>query len=362
MSETGFDGASPGVAVSETENPFETRWATRAYLQEYYPPLNTERAFVTGVLDAADGMRSQNGKIDLKALAAGVPGLQEQGTEAVENYLILDFSTRAAAEILKTFPDDSLKVLDVAGGPTAYQLFPLATVSESLHTGEYLPANRDEIKKWKDGSSEAYDWGSYSNVTSTIIERHLGAIKSAARQDVYEEIADLQDPDKLIEKTKSKLVAIEPSDVFNPKGATTPSYNAIASIGRHYGAAFMISSFFGPESATNSREQWTKSVQTLVSDKALGPDGYFLMASLNGADSYTVGQEELPAVNLGFEEQKQLLQESGLEVVMAEELIGSDFEKTKYTGMSFFLAKRPGGDKSSNEIAFDEYLKNRNNK
>jgi len=151
------------IAVKSTkeilENPFDT-FDCLDYLNEFYPQLDLEN--FEKISEAIVNIESieQTSLIDINKLSEFIT--DEKLTINLENYAIYDFIFRKAIpQILKFKPDDHLSVLDVGGGPTVYQHFPLIGISDSIVHCEYLSDNRDEITKFITGESK-FDWHTYS--------------------------------------------------------------------------------------------------------------------------------------------------------------------------------------------------------
>ncbi len=358
MSEnTGLDNAN-----LNKDNPFDTRWKTADYLQEYYPPLETNPNLVEKIVTQAKTLREmRGGKVDLEELKKAVPELKDTDSEAVENYLVMDFAVRAVLEILKADGLGNYNVLDSCSGPTAYQFFPLALVAKAIYSGEYLDFNRQEIEKWAKGSPDAYPCDSYAQLTSTLLKEYWDQTKPLLEASTGAEISECQNPAALAERVRRAFVKTEPIDVFDKNKYMPEAYEMvhqqITTEAPVWGKVYAVSStFFGSESATKFLDEWKKAIGFLTDYGTIGNEGFFLMTSLNGADSYTVGAKEMPAVNLTFEDQVKYLQQIGnLDIILAEEVTGSDKKKTHYSGMSFILCRRKPDSKPDFEKLFTEF-------
>ncbi len=88
-----------------------SRFAPRAYLDEYYAGIGPENQFLLRFLHEAHAARPPLGRM-----------------------------------------------LELGGGPTVYQLISACHTIEEIVFAEYLEANRREVESWREGRADAFDW------------------------------------------------------------------------------------------------------------------------------------------------------------------------------------------------------------
>jgi nicotinamide N-methyltransferase len=92
-----------------------TQFAPRTYLEQYYTIITPE----------ADGM--------------------------------ITFIAEACAHL-----SEGARVLDFGAGPTVFTALAAARRAASIDMSEFAEANRDEITRWHDAASDAFDWSEYT--------------------------------------------------------------------------------------------------------------------------------------------------------------------------------------------------------
>ncbi len=336
-----------GKILDEPFNAFDPV----SYLKEFYPDLNPGSALqIMQIIEDNENKEETKTTTDIRIIrelfSNESTDLGEKSLESLENCCILDFMLRKAVpEILKDRPEDHLKILDIGGGPTIYQHIPLMGIADKITHSEYLSGNREEIKRWKEGTS-SFDWKSFFSTYQLYLKSHPD-IAGNANEEVQNRFKEMVSEETSVSKLEDELRRkinddILPCDVSREDlgmGNIEQAYDLI-NIGRE-GSAELITSNFCIESIKDSQEFWQSGIENVTSK--VPKDGFFLMTAIRNATWYKVGEETMPAYPVNAENIRVELEKQGFEIKIMSELVGSEKEVIGYDGMVFVLAKRIEG-------------------
>jgi hypothetical protein len=167
-------------------------------------------------------------------------------------------------------------VLVFGTGPTLHHVFLAAPKASEIHLADYLPANLEEIERWRTRDPAAHDWRAFVRYT-------LECEGLAAPTD--EEITRRE------ELTRSKVTRLLEVDARRP-----------VTLGQRY--ATVISAYCA-DSATDDRATW----ETLMANITglVRPGGLFLTAALRRCRSYLVGDKRFPSANVDEHDLRRVL-------------------------------------------------------
>jgi hypothetical protein len=179
------------------------------------------------------------------------------------------------ADAMKAAPTGEA-VLVFGTGPTLHHVFLAAPKASEIHLADYLPANLEEIERWRTRDPAAHDWRAFVRYT-------LECEGLAAPTD--EEITRRE------ELTRSKVTRLLEVDARRP-----------VALGQRY--ATVISAYCA-DSATDDRATW----ETLMANITglVGPGGLFLTAALRRCRSYLVGDKRFPSANVDEHDLRRVL-------------------------------------------------------
>ncbi len=158
-------------------------------------------------------------------------------------------------------------VLVFGTGPTLHHVFLAAPKASELHLADYLPANLDEIERWRRRDPGAHDWSEFVRYTLEC----EGVLAPTDEEVMRRE-----------ELTRSKITRLLEVDARRP-----------VPLGRRY--ATVISAYCA-DSATDDRATW-ETLMANITD-LVGPDGLFITAALRRCRSYVVGGRRFPSANV----------------------------------------------------------------
>jgi hypothetical protein len=167
-------------------------------------------------------------------------------------------------------------VLVFGSGPTLHHVFLAARNASEIHLADYLPANLEEIERWRARDPAAHDWRAFVRYT-------LQCEGLPAPTD--EEITARE------ELTRSKITRLLRVDARRP-----------VPLGRRY--ATVISAYCA-DSATDDRATWETLMANITA--LVAPDGLFLTAALRRCRSYVVGDKRFPSANVDERDLRRVL-------------------------------------------------------
>ncbi|HYF62253.1 MAG TPA: guanitoxin biosynthesis pre-guanitoxin forming N-methyltransferase GntF [Herpetosiphonaceae bacterium] len=163
------------------------------------------------------------------------------------------------------------RVLDFCCGPTIYQHLAAAPLVAEIHCADYLQRNLDEIRRWRDGGPDAFDW------TPLI---HEALWQEGLRHPAAEDIARRADI------VRSRLTALEWCDIRQPDPLGRP-------LGRAYD---VVSNCYGADVVAATVEEWEDCVANCCS--LLKPGGMLIMTLIKDAEWWPSGDQIMPALRL----------------------------------------------------------------
>ena len=167
-------------------------------------------------------------------------------------------------------------VLVFGTGPTLHHVFLAAPKASEIHLADYLPANLEEIERWRTRDPAAHDWRAF--VRYTLECEGLTAPTDA-------------DITRREELTRSKITRLLQADARHP-----------VVLDQRY--ATVISAYCA-DSATDDRATW----ETLMANITglVGPGGLFITAALRRCRSYLVGDKRFPSANVDEHDLRRVL-------------------------------------------------------
>jgi len=158
-------------------------------------------------------------------------------------------------------------VLVFGTGPTLHHVFLAAPKASEIHLADYLPANLEEIERWRTRDPAAHDWRAF--VRYTLECEGLTA-------PTEDEITGRE------ELTRSKITRLLQADARRP----VPLDQSYATVISAYCA----------DSATDDRATWETLMVNITG--LVGPGGLFITAALRRCRSYLVGDKRFPSANV----------------------------------------------------------------
>ncbi len=173
-------------------------------------------------------------------------------------------------------------LLEFGCGPTVHHLLPFAGRTDEIHVADYLDRNLDAVRRWVDGSPEAWDWTPFTEIT---LQHELGRPAEAW---------ELREREAL---TRERLTTFHLADARRrqPLG-----------IARRYPAVLCC---FCPDSITDDLDEWRRCTENVAS--LVAPGGWFVLTALHEAASYRVGHEHFPSSGVTADELADVLHGSG---------------------------------------------------
>ncbi len=196
------------------------------------------------------------------------------------------------AEAMTQAPDGEA-VLVFGTGPTLHHVFLAAPKASELHLADYLPANLDEIERWRTRDPAAHDWRPFVRYTLEC-----------------EGLVDPTDEEitRREELTRSKITRLLQVDARRP-----------VPLDQRY--ATVISAYCA-DSATNNRATW-ETLMANITD-LVEPGGLFITAALRRCRSYLVGDNRFPSANVDEHDLERVLAPGFSAHVQVRELQGHD--------------------------------------
>ena len=244
--EYGLARLTRGLLIRRRYASFDSDWVPRDYLADYYRVVEPdERETIAFLVDA---------------IAEAEPGTP-----------VLFFGT----------------------GPTLHHVFLAAPKASEIHLADYLPANLDEIERWRTRDPAAHDWRAFVRYTLRC-----------------EGLTDPSDEDvaRREELTRSKITRLLQVDARRP-----------VHLDQRY--ATVISAYCA-DSATDDRGTWETLMANITA--LVGPNGLFLTAAPRRCRSYLVGDKHFPSANVDEHDMRHVLTPGFTPQVQIRELHGHD--------------------------------------
>lgn len=229
-----------------------------------------------------------------------------------ENSALLSFFSKA----YKDFDENSLKTLEIGGGPTIYQLISLAPVAKCVHFTDYLVKNLEQIKHWVKNDSRGYNWDNFILYALNI-----------------EQPGKVHDQDSILERKgliQKKLTNFSTCNVFKDSVVDT-----------NEGPYDLLSMNFVAESVSSDMKEFTAVLSRM--SNLLVPGGVFVMSGLLKAKFWVEGGRKFPSTYLTEKDVIDLLTNIGYKIeifdTVAAEHDKSDPENQGYEGIFMVKAR-----------------------
>lgn len=223
-------------------------------------------------------------------------------------------TTAFVTDSLKEFEGKELsRVLDFGSGPTIIGVASAPRYAKEIHVADYLEPNLNEIRKWKNGEKDAYDFtGTYELVLETE-----GQTPSA-------ELIRSRDT-----QLRQKITKILHCDAGSqtPLGPDAQKYPVIISL-------------YCADSATSSKNEWNKFMTNILS--LLEPGGTIIMSALRNSEYYTIGDKRFPSANIDENDIAAMFAANGFaptDVEVQVEQVASKLEQG-FTSLLFAKARK----------------------
>ena len=184
-------------------------------------------------------------------------------------------------------------VLFFGTGPTLHHVFLAAPRASEIHLADYLPANLEEIERWRARDPAAHDWRAFVRYTLEC----EGVVDPSG-----EDITRRED------LTRSKITRLLEVDGRRP----VPLDQAYATVISAYCA----------DSATDDRDTWETFMANITA--LVGPGGLFLTAALRRCRAYVVGDKRFPSANVDEHDVRHVLAPAFTPRVQVRELDGHE--------------------------------------
>jgi hypothetical protein len=321
--------------------------APESYTNDFYLPLDPGQ--VIPMFENFDGDESgkeagHNRKIDLRRFIPKDKPFSSEEVARLENYALYHFMLNdVTPEILRKYPDDHLKVLDVGSGPTIYQYILYSLLAGEIQPSDYEESNIEATAIWL---SDPVGWESYSESLSVALKKCGGEISQIASPQVMERSAnfsaDWRSIDKYLQEIIKRPISV---DVFNDDLTKMESEPDIVNVN----GTELLTSFFCIESAYNSDpEKWRKGIKNICNK--LNKDGFLVMSAITGAEWYKGENGKVVATKVDSKMIADELELNGFEIVKLTDLIceteeeaisgGRGQDYSGYSGMSLILARK----------------------
>jgi hypothetical protein len=201
--------------------------------------------------------------------------------------------------------------LDFGSGPTVHHLFALVPKVQEIHAAEYLPANREEVRRWLAKDDQAHDWNAFAYETLAL-EGNLqpSPVDIAARED----------------ETRQRTTSIWAADAGerDPLGPEKRGYYPLVTT--HYCA----------EGATHDKDTWRLYMENIVS--LVRPGGTLILSACGAADFYCVGTRLFPCAGVTAEEIISCLHANGFRNLDVRIRSVPDHSEQGYSSVIFVCA------------------------
>jgi hypothetical protein len=225
-----------------------------------------------------------------------------------DEFYLMEFLVEVAGKL----PPVGL-VLDYGCGPTVHRLFPLVPKAREIHLAEYLPANREAVRRWKAGAENAHDWTPFLKETLRL-EGYSSPLSEAvrARED----------------ETRRRVTEIFPTDASleDPLGP------------ERRGCYPMVTTHYCADGATDNLETWKRFMRNIAG--LVEPGGIFITSSIIASDRYKVGSRWYPSPGVTERDVLDLLETEGFIDVDLRAKRVSDRGHQGYEGVMFAIGSR----------------------
>lgn len=193
------------------------------------------------------------------------------------------FAMEFLVESMRRLPDVPV-ALDFGCGPTVHHLFPLVPKVKEIHLAEYLPANRDEVKRWLEGSREAHNWRAFALETLRLEGQPAPTDAEAVARE---------------HQTRLRIRRLLPGDAGDTHPLGLDMHEFYPLVTTHYCA----------EGATHSKETWRLYMRNIAG--LVRPGGTLLLSACGAADYYMVGERRFPCAGVNGQDVLSSLCDNG---------------------------------------------------
>jgi hypothetical protein len=155
---------------------------------------------------------------------------------------------------------------------------------QEIHLAEYLPANREEVKRWIEEKDGAHDWQAFAAETL-----RLEGNPSPTDFEVRERE----------QQTRQRITCLLPGDAgdVHPLGPNRHAYYPL------------VTSHYCAEGATHSKEIWRLYMRHIAGLVRSG--GTLILSACGAADYYMVGERRFPCAGVDGKDVLSSLDENG---------------------------------------------------
>lgn len=205
------------------------------------------------------------------------------------------------------------KMLDIASGPTIYQLISAAAHVEEIHASDILKENLLEISSWLTQSPDAFDWTEYIRaVLSWEFGEHPSKTQIAIREM------------EIRQRVKRLLLC---------DARQRPPI-------RGYGKYDVLVANFCAESIAETKDEFERYFMNICT--LLKPGGLLVTALIRHAEMYRVGDVDFPSVPVDIEDVQKVLVSNGFgEKTIKYAYVNNDDDAARlYDGLLFVSARK----------------------
>ena len=203
-------------------------------------------------------------------------------------------------------------LLEIGGGPTLYQLMSAAVKVREIHFSDYLESNLEEVKRWIDRSSDAFDW----NRVTTVALLAEGIIPTVEAIEAREEML------------RNKITKLIRCDAFQKYPISSDKSVVKYDI---------VSVHFVAESITDNCDEWKQVFTNICSCVKSG--GKLVMATMKHCTTWQNGLQEFKATCVTEQDIVELLIENGFRL---DETVMETFPASQesYREVIFFISTK----------------------
>jgi hypothetical protein len=205
------------------------------------------------------------------------------------------------------------RALDFGCGPCVHHCFALVPRAREIHVADFVPANLEEIMRWRERQPGAHDWSAFTAETLALEGAEVTAESVAGRE----------------EETRARLVRVMAADIRDrdPLGAA----------GR--GAYALVTSHYCAEAISTDKDVFRSNVRHLAG--MVAPGGTLVLSACGAASSYKVGERQFPCSGVTGEDVLSALTGAGFREVDLRVRSTPAHTEQGYSSVIFARARRP---------------------